>query len=185
MHVTQLTVQNLDILLLTCEALDFSVIYNLVIFKDFNERYDFPQISSLEICQIRHRNRLRLKSNCEEISSNKTTDLIHILKYVIKEDSIILLINTILLYTQNIASQQHEIEIASKFFKRFNFLFRKYIDPEAVGLKYYSDDKYLKQIAITNLYMLYILAQDNGYLYLWFYLVKYNLLQLTPQFDRI
>lgn len=67
MHVTQLTVQNVDILLLTCEALDFSVIYNLVIYKDFDERYDFPQISSLEICQIRQSNRLRLKFNYKNL----------------------------------------------------------------------------------------------------------------------
>jgi len=169
--------QNLDIILLTCEALDISILYNITSYKNTKEKYDFPFINSMDIFQIRHSNQLRLKSSdTRQVPFDIVTHLVLVLKYSITQEVVINLITQLL-----VESSQHNLKITHKFYKRFTFLFRRYMDDNTIGLANYLDSRYLNDIATTNLYVLYLLSQSNGYEYLCSYLADFNILNIIKK----
>jgi len=173
MLVNQSMLQNFDIIILTCEALDLEIIHDIVSYKA-KQDLSWPLISSLDVFQIRHSNKLRSNYQNNEISLRTILNLAYIIKQYISQDSIFYQINSIL-NSENelqISTRTTQYSILKSFLRRFRFLFRKYLDKRAVGSSYYYDDNFLNQLALTNIYMLFVLTQSNGYDYFWSYLAN-------------
>nr|YP_010336443.1 hypothetical protein MW428_pgp049 [Goniotrichopsis reniformis]UNJ14849.1 hypothetical protein [Goniotrichopsis reniformis] len=171
--MTPVMIQNLDILLLTVEALDFSVTQSISSYQYINNKYSFPYLSSFEVLQLRCNNQLRTKCQRNSISIYKLIDLIYILQIIVSRESTLSFIK-ILINSQLYLEDKSWV---TKFFIRFNFLFRKYINEKAINIQKYSNDKYLKQVALLNIYILFLLKEKNGYEYFWSYLSQYNFLE--------
>nr|YP_010336837.1 hypothetical protein MW559_pgp049 [Stylonema alsidii]UNJ15243.1 hypothetical protein [Stylonema alsidii] len=166
--------QNLDIILLTCESLNFSMNYNLVSYKALNDSYDFPYLSSFEIYKMRHANPLRYYYIEQSITLLPVIDLVHFLQLSISKTNCLVSLELILFANKKLNKQ--DTIVIEKFYTRFNFLFRKYINDKAMGVQYYSNNKCIEHIALANIYILYLLNQKNGYEYFWSYLVEYDLI---------
>lgn len=172
--------QNFDIIILTCEALDLEIMHDVVSYKA-RQDLSWPLISSLDVFQIRHSNKLRSNYQNNEVSLYKVLNLAYIIQQYISQDSIFYQIDSILNSENNlqISTKTTQYFILKSFLRRFRFLFRKYLDENAVGQFYYYNDNFLNQLALTNIYMLFVLTQSNGYDYFLSYLASSNYSSLT------
>nr|YP_010336245.1 hypothetical protein MW609_pgp048 [Chroodactylon ornatum]UNJ14651.1 hypothetical protein [Chroodactylon ornatum] len=172
--VNQEIVQNVDMILFTCEALQFSILHRIVAYTPAINSMPYPYITSLQVFQIRHSSQLRSFHIVHQVSLQEIIDLIYIIRDILIKDNLIAKIKKILAWnnkeTHLLNDSEYEI-----FIRRFQFLFRYHFDSQAVGLEYYKDDNYIKQVALMNLYMLYLLTHQNGYDYFFSYLQDYKL----------
>ena len=178
MLLNQTIIQNFDIIVLTCEALDVEITQEITSYRNSMDP-PWPLITSFDIFQIRHNDKLRVDSYMKTISLSKITNLIYIIKNIITQkaisNDILALVNHSAVCSENtFSSLKFNDEKVNNFYKRFRFLFRKYLDEQAVGVVYYQNDDFLNQIAITNVYILFLLSKNNGYDHFWSYLYTCN-----------
>lgn len=183
MKINQITFQNLDLVLLTCEALNILTVRDMSSYTITIEKLSWPLLSSLDIHRIRSNNYLR-NENCDTVISYQQLNYcIYILVKIIQDENIKSQIHNILKF--DIKSNKYfkvnstDIKNYKVFLKRFYFLFRKYFNIQAVGIEKYNNDNFLSQIAITNIYMLYILQLKNGYDNFCSYLANYDFIDLS------
>nr|YP_010338582.1 hypothetical protein MW432_pgp049 [Rhodaphanes brevistipitata]UNJ18532.1 hypothetical protein [Rhodaphanes brevistipitata] len=172
---------NIDILLITCEALNMSIIHDMISYN-LNTYSRWPMITSFDIFNIRHINPWRFQYLQKRIINIKLIYLTIVLINVIKDNSVIQQINVILNNTKknsgySIKSSFQESQ-DNQFLRRFRFLFRKYLDEKSFGQTHYSSNALVNQIAITNIYLLYLVNQKNGYNFLWSYLINYDIFEI-------
>nr|ARO90450.1 hypothetical protein [Bangiopsis subsimplex] len=165
-----LTIRNLDLILIVCEALDISLMRDLTSYNLYKDNLGWPILTSLEIFRIRQQSKLRLKRTMTYISYRHLSRLIYLLKSLIEEELLRIHIEKIL--KAPLDNTRSEI-----FLRRFRILFRQYYDDKAIGINRYYDDTYINQLGMINLYMLYMLKQDNGFDFLFSYLTKYDFLK--------
>nr|YP_010335854.1 hypothetical protein MW631_pgp048 [Chroothece richteriana]UNJ14260.1 hypothetical protein [Chroothece richteriana] len=172
-------VQNIDMILLTCEALHFSILHKIVAYTPEINSMPYPYITSLQIFQIRHSNQLRLLNIAHPIFLKEIIDLTYIIRDILIKDNLIITIKKFLLLNSEEVYLLNDSEYGV-FIRRFQFLFRYHFDSRAIGVKYYKDDNQIRQVALMNLYILYLLTNQNGYEHFFSYLKDYKLYcQLT------
>ena len=130
MLLNQTIIQNFDIIVLTCEALDVEITQEITSYRNSMDP-PWPLITSFDIFQIRHNDKLRVDSYMKTISLSKITNLIYIIKNIITQKAIS---NDIL------ALVNHSAVCSENTFSSLKF------------------NDFLIQIALSKVYMLFLLS---------------------------